>query len=232
MYVQAFNPVNGLSIEFKYDKEAISQAIATQVSLWVQSITADFLELCEAGVVAFQKNSNQFSQSVRDAGGFIKGSVKAVAAKVRSLATEFAEATRIGMKRRLLGLIVPPLQRMEQQYVQTRNRVQDLWDAYLKAEEPVQLSAASEEPIMLPSVDEALEIEEVGHIPNGLECGEAIEQVQSAEVEAFMPQAEVDYRQLGIRVLRKHASGRISGYMQMSKEELAERLTELEGAVV
>jgi hypothetical protein len=244
MYVQAFNPVNGLSIEFKYDKEAISQAIATQVSTWVNGIAFSFLGLCEAAVESARHNYQLLDQSIVDAQSFVWQSAKETAVNARSLAAELLGATRVRVKRHIMELIQPPFNAVEQQYVAVRNQVREVLTAYIEgaAAEPIQLSAVSKEPIMLSSVNEALqgleveEVEEIGHIPNGLESGATLQQVQSAEVvvaaQQKLHQAGIDYQALDVRSLRNLARGKVPGFMRLSAKELAQKLAEQEGAVV
>lgn len=149
-----FTPISGFSVQFEYDRAAVSQAIAAQVAVWVNSLTSSFLSLCEATVSQGRQTRTQVHHRVIQAQREVAEATFNTTTQAKELTVALVIATGHRIQYQTLGWVLPPANRMIERYLTIRNTLQSALTAYIEGSdaEPIQLNALSQEPVILPSI--------------------------------------------------------------------------------
>jgi hypothetical protein len=154
-----FNPVQGFSIEFHYDRSQIASAISTQVSIWVHGIAGQFLGLCEdtvnAGRVQRQKANRYAAEKTAEVKLALMNVSRRVLKYLQHMLTDLIKATGRRIQTYLLNLVMPTVQAVIETCLNSFQRVDSVCEQYVAKSYDIAL-AETQSPVILPSVFAAL----------------------------------------------------------------------------
>jgi hypothetical protein len=159
MSTKLFNPVQGFSIEFSYDRDQISSAVSTQISIWFHGITHSFLGLCEdvvdAGRSQREKANLYAAAKTVAAKSVLSKALHRITGYVKKVIIDLVRATNQRIQSYLLNLCLPTLETIIKACFNGFDRFNSACEQYVAKSYDIAL-AEKQSPIILPSVYAAL----------------------------------------------------------------------------